>query len=69
MSLRIKYFMVNFLNFLKNTTKIFSKQIHFVKQDDLCKIDIDSGNDLKVYEKFIKLNKKKYEKFYTQIKK
>ena len=59
-----KIFYGEFFKFPKKYDKNFlGKQIHFIKQDDLCKIDIDSGNDLKIYEKFIKLNKKKYEKF------
>ena len=59
-----KIFYGEFFKFPKKYDKNFlGKEIYFIKQNDLCKIDIDSGNDLKVYEKFIKLNKKKYEKF------
>lgn len=59
-----KIFYGEFFKFPKKKEKKFlGNDIYFVEQNELCKIDIDTPNDLSTYEKIIKLNKKKYAKF------
>lgn len=59
-----KIFYGEFFKFPKKKEKKFlGNNVYFVEQNELCKIDIDTPNDMSTYEKIIKLNKKKYEKF------
>ena len=59
-----KIFYGEFFKFPKNFNKMFlGKQIYFVQQNDLCNIDIDTKNDIKITEKIIRSNKSKYAKF------
>ena len=59
-----KIFYGEFFKFPKKYDKFFlGKKIHYVEQDNLCNIDIDTENQLAINEKIIKYNKKKYEKF------
>lgn len=59
-----KIFYGEFFHFPKKYNKNFlGKDIRFVVQDNLCNIDIDDENQMQVYQKIIKSNKKKYAKF------
>ena len=59
-----KIFYGEFFKFPKKKEKKFlGNNVYFVEQNELCKIDIDTPNDMSTYEKIIKFNKKKYEKF------
>lgn len=59
-----KIFYGEFFQFPKKYNKKFlGKDIHFVVQDNLCNIDIDDENQMEIYQKIIKSNKKKYAKF------
>ena len=59
-----KIFYGEFFKFPKNFNKMFlGKQIYFVQQNDLCNIDIDTKDDIKITEKIIRSNKSKYAKF------
>ncbi len=56
-----KIFYGEFFKFPKKYNQMFlGKQIYFVEQDDLCNIDIDTENQMRLSEKIIKSNKKKY---------
>jgi CMP-N,N'-diacetyllegionaminic acid synthase len=59
-----KIFYGEFFKFPKRyDRKFLGNQVYFVEQDDLCNIDIDTKNQMNIYEKIIKSNKKKYAKF------
>ena len=59
-----KIFHGEFFKFPKKYDKKFlGKNIRYVVQNKLCDIDIDTIEDLNLYERIIQLDKKKYEKF------
>lgn len=59
-----KIFHGEFFKFPKKYDKKFlGKNIRYEVQNKLCDIDIDTVQDLNLYERIIQLDKKKYEKF------
>jgi len=59
-----KIFYGEFFKFPKKYDKKFlGKNIYFFVQNDLCNMDIDTKNQMKINENIIKSNKKIYEKF------
>lgn len=59
-----KIFHGEFFKFPKKYNKKFlGKNIRYEVQNDLCNIDIDTLDEIKLHEKIIKLDKKKYERF------
>lgn len=59
-----KIFYGEFFKFPKKYNKKFlGNEIYFVEQNDLCKIDIDTKNQMQIYQKIIESNKKVYAKF------
>ena len=47
----------------KYNKKFLGENIRYEVQNDICNIDIDTKEEINLYQKIIKLNKKKYEKF------
>ena len=59
-----KIFHGEFFKFpIKYNRKFLGSTIYFEVQSALCNLDIDTKNDMKLFEKIIKLNKKKYGRF------
>ena len=59
-----KIFYGEFFKFPKRYNKKFlGSNINFVEQDDLCNIDIDTKNQMQIYQKIINSNRKIYARF------
>ena len=59
-----KIFYGEFFKFPKKYNKKFlGSHVNFVEQDNLCNIDIDTKNQLQIYQKIINSDKKNYARF------
>lgn len=59
-----KIFYGEFFKFPKKySRKFLGSTIYFEVQSDLCNLDIDTKNEMKFFQKIVKFNKKKYERF------